>query len=70
MQESIKVNPYTHRIYGRSLGKGRFKPLDLRSGKFVVNLMYATMLPEFEAERISNELNEENQDLEFVTRKI
>jgi hypothetical protein len=61
---------YTHRIYGREKGKGRFKPLDLKHGRFVTNLIYASMLPESQALQALIELTRDNPDMEFQQRLI
>lgn len=59
----------TYFVYGKSKEMKRFSPIDLRNGKFVVNLIYASMLPENEIERCIKSLKEQNPDMEFEKRK-
>lgn len=45
-----------YRIYGREKGKGRFGAIDLESGAFVGNLIYATyFLDKTDAENTAEE---------------
>lgn len=50
-----------YRIYGKEVGAKRFKPMDLKEGRLVTNLIYATLLDTEEyAKQITDELNTEN----------
>ena len=45
-----------YRIYGRAKGNGRFKAIDLETGSFVGNLIYATyFLDKTDAENTAEE---------------
>ena len=57
------------RIYGRGAGMKRFMALDLSSGAFTKNLMYASLLTREEAERALAELRQDNPDIEFEVRE-
>lgn len=76
MQTNTQENTprFTHRIYGRikdgNPTEKRFRPLNLKDGRFVVNLMYATMLTESEVARIIPELNADNPNMQFEARKM
>ncbi len=63
-------NPYTHRVYGRAKNEKRFRPLDLKNARFVVNLIYASMLSELEATKACEDLNTQNPEMTFQARKI
>lgn len=65
-----KLIEYTHRIYGREKGKPRWRPLNLKDGCFCVNLIYATMIPAAEVEKVLSLLREQNSDIEVEARKI
>lgn len=55
-----------YRIYGREKGKGRFKAIDLESGAFVGNLIYATyFLDKTDAEKCLSDLIAQNEGFEF-----
>lgn len=57
-------------IYGRTKGKGSFRPLDLNEGVFVFNLLFASMIfDEEKAKRIVSRLTEGNPGYEFEYRK-
>lgn len=64
------LNPYTHRIYALEPGKKNFKPMNLRNGTLVTNLIYASMLPESEALKVVAELTTDNSEWKFEARKI
>lgn len=61
---------YTHRVYGKFKTDKQFKPMNLREGKFVTNLIYASMVSEDDARLQINFLNENNHDYIFEMRKI
>lgn len=55
-----------YRIYGREKGNGRFKAIDLESGTFVGNLIYATyFLDKTAAEKCLSDLIAQNEGFEF-----
>lgn len=57
-----------YRIYGKHKDDKRFCALDLSTGAFVNNLMYATFFREEEKEKaqsIVKNLQENNKDFEF-----
>ena len=55
-----------YRIYGREKGNGRFKAIDLESGAFVGNLIYATyFLDKTDAEKCLSDLTAQNEGFEF-----
>lgn len=55
-----------YRIYGREKGNGRFKAIDLESGAFVGNLIYATyFLDKEDAEKCLSDLTAQNEGFEF-----
>lgn len=61
---------WTHRIYARCRNKGRYYALNVRTGRTVGNLIYATMFDQGEATRAIEKLRTENPDWEFKIRKI
>lgn len=64
------MEPYTHRIYVKEPGFKRFKPLDMRNWRYVANLIYATMLTESEAMRVTKEMQEQNPEFIIEARKV
>lgn len=65
-----QLQPWTHRIYARCKGKGRYYALDVKAGRTVGNLIYATCFDQAEALRVVEKLRAENPDWEFKVRKI
>lgn len=57
------------RIYGKATDMKRFLALDLSSGSFVRNLLYASLLTRDDAERALAELRQDNPDIEFEVRE-
>lgn len=57
------------RIYGKDAEMERFMALDLSSGAFTRNLMYASLLTRDEAERALAELRQDNPDITFEVRE-
>jgi hypothetical protein len=55
-------------IMGREKGKGKFKPFDYKSGRFVGNVIYQTMWPKKEkahVQKLIDHMNEKNPGYEF-----
>lgn len=61
---------WTHRIYARCKGKGRYYALDVRNGRTVGNLIYATMFDRADAIQALDKLEKENPDWKFKIKKI
>lgn len=72
MQNNTEHNAirFTHRIYGREKGTSRFRPLNLKDGCFVINLIYASMLTSHEVNRVLEDLRTSNPEMEFEARKM
>ena len=62
--------PRRFRIYAREKGKGRFKPLDLKNGRYVVNLIYASILDEPYAQEQFEYMKANNPELDIDLREI
>lgn len=62
--------PKDHIIYMKAEGEKRFYALNLRTGAQVKNLIYASMLNEFDAQQALKELIEQNPNHEFKLKKI
>jgi hypothetical protein len=43
-----------YRLYAKFEGQNRFKPLDIQAGVQVTNLIYATIISEFELEKVKD----------------
>lgn len=62
---------YTHRIYGKHKTNKTFKPMDMRQGKRVTNLIYASMFNENEAKKCLADIQcPENNEWQFKIVKI
>lgn len=60
-----------YRIYGKSNYDKKFRPLDLKMGWFVTNLIYASVIDSKEqADDICDYLNRENKGMTFEVRKV
>lgn len=57
-------------IYGKARNMKRFRPIDLKNNKFVVNLFHASMLPYDQAEIVIKDLMEHNPNFTFEMRSI
>jgi len=69
--ETTKHVEYTHRIYGKYKYDKQFRPMNMREGKQVGNLIYASMFSESEAKKCLEEIQcPENSDWVFEMRKI
>ncbi len=72
VEKERQVEPRSvYLVYGRVKGtKNKFHAVDLSSGNFVANLIYATMFfSEGGVQEIVDELNENNKEYEFHWRK-
>lgn len=71
MENTEANRPWTHRIYGRKLGvPGRWKPLDVGNGRFVVNLIYASCFDEERGLEALGKVREAAPEYEFELRRI
>ena len=62
---------YTHRIYGKHKTDKQFKAMNMREGRQVGNLIYASMYTEEDAQKVLKDIQcEENSDWEFKAVKI
>ncbi len=62
---------YTHRIYGKHKTDKQFKAMNMREGKQVGNLIYASMFTQSDAEKCLQEIQcSENADWQFKIVKI
>lgn len=60
-----------YRIYGKDETMKRMRPVDLQSGDFVVNLIYASCWDtKEEADKVCEHINEHNENMYFEVRKI
>ena len=66
--ENIKENLYN--IYVKSKGMKRFKPLDLKNNRPVVNLIYASLLNHKDAYEVLLDLRAHNPTMEFKKVKV
>ena len=61
-----------YRVYGKlKAGNKRFQPMDIGEGRFVGNLIYATLVPRSEKDRLTETvayLNRNNRDYLFEIR--
>jgi len=56
----------TYRVYAKFNGQSQFKPLDLSKGTQVTNLIYATLIPAENLERLKEAINgQENAKIEI-----
>ena len=59
-------------IYGKKKGDKKFKPMDYKAGKFVGNVIHATMWDmdrKKEVQKMVDYMNKENPDYEFTMRR-
>jgi hypothetical protein len=57
-------------IYGKAGGMRCYRPVDVQSGKFQINIFHATIFfVEADAEKCIKMLREENQEILFEIRK-
>lgn len=61
---------YTHRIYAKAPSAKRWAPMDLRKGRPVGNLIYASMLTATEVEGVLTTLRRDNPEWTFQARAI
>lgn len=70
MEKAEDNGRWTHRIYGRKRGQGRWSPLDINKGHFVGNLIYASVFSEARAKEAIEKVREAAPEYEFELRKI
>lgn len=58
-----------YRLYAKFEGQKQFKPLDMAKGTQVTNLIYATMIPEFNL-GILKQIIKDNSETQFKIVKI
>lgn len=58
-----------YRLYAKFDGQKQFKPLDMSTGTQVTNLIYATMIPEFNL-GILKQIIKDNSEIQFKLVKI
>jgi hypothetical protein len=58
-----------YRLYAKFEGQNKFKALDLSKGTQVINLIYATMIPEFNL-GILKQIIKDNSETQFKIVKI
>ena len=56
-------------VYAKPKGSKQFRPIDYKAGRMVINLIFATMFPEFEIDEAVSHLTEMNPDTVFEKRK-
>ena len=66
----MKLKDELYNIYVKSKGMKRFKPLDLKNNRPVVNLIYASLLNHKDAYEVLLELREHNPTMEFKKVKV
>lgn len=60
-----------YRVYAREKEKGgRWKPMDLSTGRMVTNLIFASILTAQQADAQIKYMNENNNEYEFKRRKV
>ena len=60
-----------YRIYGKDADMKQFKPLDLQEGRFVTNLIYASVWTDKEiVDAKCEELIKMNEGVKFEVRKV
>lgn len=58
----------TFRLYAKFKGEKRFQPLDWKSGRPVINLIYASVFTEKEAKEVLKEAERCNPEVSFELR--
>ena len=59
-------------VYGKLNSSKRFKPVDMKENKFVINLIHASMFQEHEKDALTKEveaMNLLNEDMTFEVRR-
>ena len=66
----MKLKDELYNIYVKSKGMKRFKPLDLKNNRPVVNLIYASLLNHNDAYEVLLDLRAHNPTMEFKKVKV
>ena len=66
----MKLKDELYNIYVKSKGMKRFKPLDLKNNRPVVNLIYASLLNHKDAYEVLLDLKAHNPTMEFKKVKV
>ena len=72
--KTTQRSPEYYRVYGKlKAGAKRFQPMDVGEGRFVGNLIYATLIPRAELEALRKTvdyLNRKNPEYLFEIRPV
>ena len=66
----MKLRQDLYNIYVKTKGMIRFRPMDLKNNKPVINLIHASLLNHKEAYEVLLELREHNPTMEFKKVKV
>ena len=66
----MKLKDELYNIYVKSKGMKRFRPLDLKNNRPVVNLIYASLLNHNDAYEVLLDLRAHNPTMEFKKVKV
>ena len=66
----MKLKENLYNIYVKAKGMKKFRPMDLKYNKPVVNLIYASMLNHKDAYEVLMDLIKHNPTMEFKTMKV
>ena len=66
----MKLKDELYNIYVKSKGMGRFRPLDLKNNKPVINLIHASLLTQYWAYEVLKDLREHNPTMEFKKVRV
>ena len=66
----MKLKEDLYNIYVKTKGMKKFKPMDLKYNKPVINLIHASMLNHKDAYEVLMDLIKHNPTMEFKTMKV
>ena len=66
----MKLKDELYNIYVKSKGMKRFRPLDLKNNKPVINLIHASLLNHNDAYEVLMDLRTHNPTMEFKKVKV
>ena len=66
----MKLKEDLYNIYVKTEGMKRFRPMDLKYNRPVINLVYASMLNHKDAYEVLLDLIKHNPTMEFKTMKV
>ena len=66
----MKLRQDLYNIYVKTKGMKRFRPMDLKNNKPVINLIYASLLNHKDAHEVLLELRAYNPTMEFKKVKV